>query len=224
MKDVKKVKRRSSFPSKESTVRVAVLGEASVGKSALTVQFVCGRFLSEYDPTLEDTYTKEINVAEKRVKLHVLDTAGFDEEDAARSLHREAQVRANDAFVVVYSETDRCSFDSARALLELVARSRPNAPVALVANKSDLAQFRVVAETEGRALAAETACTCHFFRTSAAQGHDQIDSVMDHLVRAKWARDAEKALAHKKRARIMGRSVSIPELRKTILRWVPKFA
>lgn len=43
---------------------------------ALTVRFICRRFLSEYDPTLEDTYVKDTKVAGSAVRLHILDTAG----------------------------------------------------------------------------------------------------------------------------------------------------
>eukprot|EP00118_Oscarella_pearsei_P026466 m.309951 g.309951 ORF g.309951 m.309951 type:complete len:225 (+) comp48697_c0_seq1:51-725(+) len=222
MKDTSKKTRRSSYPSRETPVRVAVFGEPGVGKSALTVQFVCGRFLSEYDPTLEDTYTKKVTVNEKDAQVHVLDTAGFDEEDDVRSLHREAQVRANDAFVIVYSETDRRSFESARSIHALVARSRPNASVALVANKSDLAQFRTVSEEEGRELAAEFGGSCRYFRTSAAQGHEGIESVMEFLVQAKRAFDSEQ-LAQGKKHRRIGRSFSdLKGIQKTLLKWLPK--
>ena len=37
---------------------MVVLGSGGVGKSALTVQFVSGRFMEKYDPTIEDFYRK----------------------------------------------------------------------------------------------------------------------------------------------------------------------
>ncbi|VDK44815.1 unnamed protein product [Taenia asiatica] len=42
--------------------KVVVLGDGGVGKSALTVRFVTGRFEEKYDPTIEDFYRKEILV------------------------------------------------------------------------------------------------------------------------------------------------------------------
>lgn len=40
--------------------KIVVLGSGGVGKSALTVKFVTGRFEEMYDPTIEDFYRKEI--------------------------------------------------------------------------------------------------------------------------------------------------------------------
>lgn len=39
---------------------VVVLGSGGVGKSALVVKFVCGKFVEKYDPTIEDFYHKEV--------------------------------------------------------------------------------------------------------------------------------------------------------------------
>lgn len=33
---------------------VAILGGGSVGKSAITLRFITGQFIEEYDPTIED--------------------------------------------------------------------------------------------------------------------------------------------------------------------------
>ncbi|VDN09065.1 unnamed protein product [Dibothriocephalus latus] len=39
---------------------VVVLGSGGVGKSALTVKYVLGKFVDTYDPTIEDFYQKEL--------------------------------------------------------------------------------------------------------------------------------------------------------------------
>ena len=53
-----------------------VLGSGGVGKSALTVQFVQGIFVEKYDPTIEDSYRKQVEVDGQQCMLEILDTAG----------------------------------------------------------------------------------------------------------------------------------------------------
>lgn len=49
----------------------AVIGAGGVGKSALTVQFIQNVFVNEYDPTIEDSYRKQLNVDDKNCLLEV---------------------------------------------------------------------------------------------------------------------------------------------------------
>lgn len=58
------------------SVRVSVVGPAGVGKSALVVRLITGRFLHHYDPTLEDEYTTTLNLHGHLHQLTILDTAG----------------------------------------------------------------------------------------------------------------------------------------------------
>ena len=56
--------------------KIVVLGSGGVGKSALTVQFVQGIFVEKYDPTIEDSYRKQVEVDGQKCMLEILDTAG----------------------------------------------------------------------------------------------------------------------------------------------------
>ena len=60
----------------DNNVRIAVVGTAGVGKSALTVRFLTGRFLQHYDPTLEDEYSTNLMVDGEEREITILDTAG----------------------------------------------------------------------------------------------------------------------------------------------------
>ncbi|XP_071962118.1 circularly permutated Ras protein 1-like [Antedon mediterranea] len=44
--------------------KVVVLGDGGVGKSAITIRFTCDNFLEEYDPTIEDSFRKQITVSD----------------------------------------------------------------------------------------------------------------------------------------------------------------
>lgn len=45
-------------PPPSETHKLVVVGGGGVGKSALTIQFIQSYFVSDYDPTIEDSYTK----------------------------------------------------------------------------------------------------------------------------------------------------------------------
>ena len=50
-----------------------------VGKSALVIRLVANSFLSEYDPTIEETYRKSCIIDKQTAVLDILDTAGQEE-------------------------------------------------------------------------------------------------------------------------------------------------
>jgi len=72
----------SSIPNNRE-YKVVVLGGGGVGKSALTVRFVHSLFVEKYDPTIEDSYRRTINVDGITVSLEVLDTAGTEQVNAS---------------------------------------------------------------------------------------------------------------------------------------------
>jgi small GTP-binding protein len=67
--------------------KVIMVGSGGVGKSALTLQFMYGDFVEEYDPTKADSYRKKVVLDSKDYQIDILDTAG-QEEYAAVHFHR----------------------------------------------------------------------------------------------------------------------------------------
>ena len=49
--------------------RLVVVGGGGVGKSALTIQFIQSYFVTDYDPTIEDSYTKQCVIDERAARL-----------------------------------------------------------------------------------------------------------------------------------------------------------
>lgn len=70
--------------------KIVVLGSGGVGKSALTVQFVQGIFVEKYDPTIEDSYRKQVEVDGQQCMLEILDTAGTVSITPAIALHMKS--------------------------------------------------------------------------------------------------------------------------------------
>merc|ERR1712241_39710 len=116
--------------------KLVVVGGGGVGKSAITIQFIQSYFVTDYDPTIEDSYTKQCVIDNKVAKLDILDTAGQEEFSAMR----EQYMRSGEGFLLVFSLSDRRSFDEAARFHKdiLRAKDRDEFPVMLVGNKADL--------------------------------------------------------------------------------------
>ena len=66
----------STLDAAHEVIHICMLGAGAVGKSALTLQFIQGQFVADYDPTIEDAYRKHVHVDDNPLLLDVLDTAG----------------------------------------------------------------------------------------------------------------------------------------------------
>ncbi|XP_059165451.1 ras-related protein R-Ras2-like [Physella acuta] len=122
--------------------KLVVVGGGGVGKSALTIQFIQSYFVTDYDPTIEDSYTKQCVIDEHVARLDILDTAGQEEFSAMR----EQYMRSGEGFLLVYSVIDRSSFEEIFKFHRQILRvkDRDEFPMLLVANKSDLDSQRVM--------------------------------------------------------------------------------
>ncbi|VDM43913.1 unnamed protein product [Toxocara canis] len=101
-------------------------------------------FVTDYDPTIEDSYTKQCYVDDDICKLEVLDTAGQEE----FSTMREQYLRTGHGFLLVFSVVDRNSFEEVLRLHKMILRvkDRDEFPMMLVGNKADLDDERHVEE------------------------------------------------------------------------------
>ncbi|KAL8592024.1 hypothetical protein ACOMHN_060517 [Nucella lapillus] len=145
---------------------------------ALTVKYITKRFIMEYDPDLEGTYTKHEDWDNLDLVVHLMDTCDKEDSDPARYL------KWADAFVIVYSITNRASFETAREYIENIShylkQYARDCPVALVGNKIDLERYRQVSKAEGTALSVELDCL--FYETTAAEEYDYVARVFTRLI------------------------------------------
>ncbi|CAD6197374.1 unnamed protein product [Caenorhabditis auriculariae] len=161
-----------------SLLRIVVVGGGGVGKSAITIQFIQRFFVQDYDPTIEDSYTKQCFVDEDMCKLEILDTAGQEE----FSTMREQYLRTGNGFLIVFAVTDRNSFEEVKKLHELICRikDRDDFPILLVGNKADLENERHVARHEAEELARSLAVP--YFECSAKLRRN-VDEAFYEIVR-----------------------------------------
>jgi small GTP-binding protein len=143
--------------------KIVVFGAGAVGKSALTIQFVQGYFITDYDPTIEDSYKRVLAIDNENVQLDILDTAGQDDFAPMRTSY----MRQGKGFIIVYAIDDRASFEEVEVFHRDLTRTKgtSNVPVVICGNKCDLEDKRVVSKTEGEELAAKLSAI--FFETSA---------------------------------------------------------
>jgi len=158
--------------------KIVVLGSGGVGKSALTVQFVQNIFVEKYDPTIEDSYRKQVEVDGQQCMLEILDTAGTEQFTAMRDLY----MKNGQGFVLVYSITAQSTFNDLIDLRDQILRVKDteDVPMILVGNKCDLEDERVVGKDQGQNLARQF--NSAFLETSA-KAKINVNEVFYDLVR-----------------------------------------
>jgi len=127
-------------------------------------------FVESYDPTIEDSYRKQVVIDGQTCMLEVLDTGGEEEYGALR----DQWIRDGEGFVLVYSITKRRSFERISRFHNQIqpvkepltaSPSYPQhynpgkmPPIMLVGNNSDRITEREVSTQEGYDLARELGC------------------------------------------------------------------
>ncbi|XP_040281469.1 GTPase RhebL1 [Bufo bufo] len=132
--------------------KVVMLGYPSVGKSSLALQFIKGDFPKDYEPTIENTWSKTFVLGNDEFELDVVDTAGLDE----YSLLPQSFVFGIHGYIVVYSVACSRSFQIASGLYRILVDKRGKClmPIVLVGNKTDLpSHCREVKSEDGKKLA-----------------------------------------------------------------------
>jgi GTPase KRas len=156
-----------------------------------------------YDPTIEDSYRKQVVIDAHSCMLEVLDTAGQEEYTALR----DQWIRDGEGFVLVYSITSRSSFTRIRKFYSQIQRVKESsnagsptsvaylssptsptgggvngqAPVMLVGNKSDRVTERAVSTQEGSALAKDMGCD---FVEASAKNCINVEKAFYEVVRS----------------------------------------
>ncbi|CAK7315948.1 GTP-binding protein REM 2 [Vulpes lagopus] len=134
----------AGLTQKDGIFKVMLVGESGVGKSTLAGTFGGLQGDSAHEPeNPEDTYERRIMVDKEEVTLVVYDI--WEQGDAGGWL-RDHCLQTGDAFLIVFSVTDRRSFSKVPETLLRLRAGRPHhdLPVILVGNKSDLARSREV--------------------------------------------------------------------------------
>ncbi|CAH2095588.1 unnamed protein product [Euphydryas editha] len=165
-------------PNQAQTYKLVVVGGGGVGKSAITIQFIQSYFVTDYDPTIEDSYTKQCVIDDIPAKLDILDTAGQEEFSAMR----EQYMRSGEGYLLVFSVADHASFDELFKFHKQILRvkDRDEFPMLMVGNKADLEHQRVVTLEEAQALSRQLKVP---YIECSAKARMNVDQAFHELVR-----------------------------------------
>merc|ERR1712137_660159 len=167
-----------SFVHTMTSYKICCLGDGGVGKTALTIRLCSNHFVEEYDPTIKDSYRKQVMIDDQTCLLEILDTAGQEEFTALR----DQWIRECEGFIVAYSITSSHSFHQVKTFKQQVCRVKDNdnLPMMLVGNKCDLEDEREVTFEEGKALAEQLHCQ---FKEASAKTKTNVEESFYDLVR-----------------------------------------
>ncbi|KAJ1489186.1 ras family-domain-containing protein, partial [Baffinella frigidus] len=146
--------------------KLVFLGDQSVGKTSIITRFMYDKFDSTYQATIGiDFLSKTMYLDDRVVRLQLWDTAG---QERFRSLI-PSYIRDSSVAVIVFDVTSRESFENTGRWIEEVRQERgEDVILALVGNKTDLAEKRRVSHQEGEEKARKY--NILFVETSAKAG------------------------------------------------------
>ncbi|KAL4988441.1 ras-domain-containing protein [Aspergillus falconensis] len=162
---------------------IVVLGAGGVGKSCLTAQFVQNVWIESYDPTIEDSYRKHIEVDGRQCILEILDTAGTEQ--------FKLYMKQGQGFLLVFSITSMSSLNELAELREQIVRIKDdeNVPIVIVGNKSDLEEDRAVPRARAFSLS-QSWGSAPYYETSARR-RANVNEVFIDLCRQIIRKDAQ---------------------------------
>ncbi|KAG5357494.1 Ras-like protein [Yarrowia sp. C11] len=159
----------------QQKVSIVILGEGGTGKSCITMRLVRSKWVDEYDPTIEDSYSTTRVIDGVSYRIDIIDTAG--QEEYRDMLGNLFQVDSKiDAYLLVYDITAPQSLEALDYFNDMIDKNveaageltdRPPPVKVVVGNKCDLTSERGVTAAEGLQWSRDHGCG--FMETSAKQ-------------------------------------------------------
>ena len=152
--------------------KVLLIGNSSVGKSALMERYVDNTFTPHFVSTIGVDYkVKRIKINDKNVKITIWDTAGQERFRTITSVY----YNGSHGIIIVFDLTDRSSFKNLNDWLHEIDRyARDKVKLLLIGNKSDLIDKRKVSFEEASKYAEQMGF--EYIETSA-KNNTNIDNV-----------------------------------------------
>ncbi|OHT02777.1 Ras-related protein Rab-5A [Tritrichomonas foetus] len=130
----------------DKAVKLVMLGDSSVGKTSIVMQFYRNVFHEECESTVGGNYiTKTITTQNGPVTLNVWDTAGQERFRGIVPMY----TRGSQAAIIVFSLQDESSFQSVEQWIDLIQKTESyRCKIYIAANKIDLGQTHLLNEAK----------------------------------------------------------------------------
>jgi len=117
-------------------IKVALVGDGTVGKTALLMSYVCQAFLEEYVPTMFDNFSVIVKLESETINVILWDTAGQEDYESIR-VH--TCFPNTHVFLLCFSVVHPDSFHNVQQKwLKELKGACPDTPYILVGTKTDL--------------------------------------------------------------------------------------
>ncbi|XP_037014695.1 ras-related protein Ral-A-like [Artibeus jamaicensis] len=166
--------------------KVLVAGSSGGNRTALTLRFLYGESVQDFEPTRALSYRKNVVLDGEEVQIDIVDPVGQEDYAAIK----DGYIRARDGFLCVFSVTEMQSFAATADLRELILRVKEdeNVPFLLVGNRSDLESERQVSVQEAKARAKQWNVN---YVEASAETRTNVDKIFFDLMREIRARKME---------------------------------
>ena len=119
----------------EITINILLLGDSNVGKTSLMIRFTDNKFEEDSSATIGVEFkNKVIQIDNKNIKLHILDTAG---QEKFRSVASNF-IRRGDGIIFTFDLNNEESFENIKTWLITADGIKEDYQRILVGNKYDL--------------------------------------------------------------------------------------
>jgi len=179
--------------SYDQKIKIMILGETLVGKTAIITRYTKKVFAENYLTTVGiDFQNKQLNINGKKINVEIWDTAG---QERFRNIAK-TYFQSSDGFLLVYDITSKDSFNKLNDWYEQIKLNAPeNSKCIIAGNKSDLEEKRQVKKEEGEKFASDN--NLKFYETSAKD--DKNINIVFELLSNEIVND-EKTIKRNKRS------------------------
>ena len=150
-------------------IKIALLGDSTVGKTNLILRFTDNNFSLNAAPTVGYDYkskTITLKKSKKKAKLQIWDTAG---QERFMAISKNVYQRV-DGIILVYDITLYSSFQNLLNWIKIIKDFNDNLPIMIIGNKTDRKDERIISYEDGKKFADEN--KMNFFEASALKGEN----------------------------------------------------